>query len=108
MSVRFDKPWLDKTEALKRLKGQMGVYQLGDAAGQVLYMSYAGGQSLQGLKGEVTSALAAHPKATCVRYEVTTAYMTRFREAMMAHIATHGTAVPTDKTLTLGRLSPAG
>ena len=108
MSVRFDKPWQNKNEALARLKGQMGVFQLGDDAGEVLFMSFAGGHSLHGLKGEVAAALERHPQATCVRYEVTTAYVSRFREAMMAHIATYGVPAPTDKSLTLGRISPAG
>ena len=42
------------------------------------------------------------------RFEVTTAYLSRYRELLMAHVADHG-AIPSGNTtsdLQLGRLSP--
>jgi len=39
MAVRMEKPWIDLTpEAAKALPGQLGVYQLADAAGRVVYI----------------------------------------------------------------------
>ena len=41
----------------------MGVYQLADADGEVIFMSYAGGRSLGGLRGEITRSLAEQAHA---------------------------------------------
>lgn len=109
MAVRLDKPWQPIDVALKRLRGQMGVYQLADSDGRVLWIGFAGGRALFGLRGEV-QAQAAELGAAQVRAEITTAYHSRYRELLMAHVADHGElppenvrrgAVPT----TLGRLS---
>ena len=44
-------------------EGNLGVYQLADAAQQILFIGYAGGKSLFGLKGEILAAFQAHPTA---------------------------------------------
>lgn len=107
--MRLTKPWLSEAEALARLHGNLGVFQLADATGNVLLIGFAGGLSKFGLLGEVRAAFAANPAATQVRYEITTAYHTRYRELLMLHQADHG-AWPvrnTDAaTITLGQLSP--
>ncbi len=74
MSVRLTKPWLSNEQALAKVRGQMGVYQLADVDGEVIYMSYAGGRSLGGLRGEITRSLAEQAHACQVRYEITTSY----------------------------------
>jgi len=107
--MRLDKPWLASREALGLLHGNLGVFQLGDTDGRVVYIGYAGGQSKFGLQGVVRDALAAHPVATSVRYEVTTAYHTRYRELLMLHIADFGerpAGNSSDDGITLGQLSP--
>ena len=37
MAIRMEKPWIELTaEAVKALPGQLGVYQLADAAGKIV------------------------------------------------------------------------
>ncbi len=112
MALYLDKPWqpLD-AETASRLQAQLGVYQIGDAAGQVLYIGYAGGRSLFGLRGILQDeARDARPEAAQFRVEVTMQYMSRHTELLMLHQAAHG-EVPRDnvddRPHPLGRLSPA-
>lgn len=108
MGIRLEKPWL-ALDTAPQLPGQLGVYQLGDAAGQVLFIGYAGGRSLFGLRGEVGDAGEQTPHATCYRVEVTTAYLTRYQELLMLHRADHGELpAHSDPVPGLGRLSPVG
>ncbi len=106
MGIRLSKPWLP-LDAASRLSGQLGVYQLGDDAGDVLLIAYAGGRSRFGLRGEVENARERVPAATQYRVEITTAYLTRYQELLMLHQADYGT-LPThnDPVPGLGRLSP--
>lgn len=112
MGIRLDKAWqsLDG-DAAKRLPGQLGVYQIADAEGAVLFVGYAGGRSLFGLRGEVQrEATKRRAGAAQFRVEVTTAYLTRFTELLGLHLADHG-VLPRDnenfRPLKLSRLSPA-
>ena len=44
--MALNKPWIEATEEnLRRLPGALGVYEIGDAAGTVLYIGFAGGRS---------------------------------------------------------------
>jgi hypothetical protein len=92
MAVRLDKPWLPLTaENVARLTGHLGVYQLADAAGEIVYIGMAGGRSPFGLKGVMTDALQAPPAgATLFRYEVNMAYHTRYVELLQAYQYDHG------------------
>lgn len=112
MPIRLDKPWLSLAEARQRLRGNMGVFQLADDAGVVLYIGFAGGKAQYGLGGEVRDLTARIPAATQVRWEVTTAYQSRFRELLSVHEADHGVLPEFNLSLKhlpvrLGRLSPA-
>jgi len=111
MAIRLDKAWADLTEEnVQRLGGQLGVYQLGNAKGEILYIGVAGGRSLFGLRGEVRKALEKPPAgATRFRVEVNSAYLSRHMELLMAYRADHGRlpVANTDVDETrLGRLSP--
>lgn len=112
MAIRLDKAWQSLPEAATRLRGNLGVFQLADTAGTVLYIGFAGGRSQFGLGGEVRSLAERIPAATHVRWEVTTAYQSRFRELLAVHQADHG-ALPEfnvtfgHRPMLLGRLSPA-
>jgi hypothetical protein len=112
MSIRMTKPWrqLDR-EAVYRLPGQLGVYELANASGEIVAVGYAGGRSLFGLRGVLEDVLCAPPDgATQFRVEVTMQYLTRYRELLMVHVADHGTlplANQQDPPVGLGRLSPA-
>ncbi len=109
MQLRLTKPWLDLSqEAIRDLPGQLGVFQLANAAGEVVYVVYAGGRELFGLR----SALARHRElgtgsATSFRYEVNMQYQSRHRELLMLHLADHGT-LPAGNTdahaIPLGRI----
>ena len=101
------KPWMSADEATSRLHGHLGVFQLADAEGNVRFIGYAGGRDIYGPKGVVSDALTACPDAVQVRYEITTAYHTRYRELLMVHIADHGELPMDIPPIKLGKLSPA-
>jgi hypothetical protein len=103
------KPWRTLTaEAVRGLPGQLGVFQLGDADGTVIYIGYAGGRSLFGLRSAVDEARVAIAGATQFRHEVTMQYLSRYKELLMLHVADNGKlpAQNRDAPSSLGRLSP--
>ena len=92
--------------SLKRIKGQLGVFELGNESGEILYIGAADARSLFGLKGVLEANLGA---ATNFRCEVTTMYSTRRQELLMLYHAEHGHYPPlnrVEETRGLGRLSP--
>jgi len=110
-AVRSQKPWqpLD-AEHVSVLGGQLGVYELAGADGRILLIGYAGGRSPFGLRGELERRLREHAgSGVQFRVEVTMAYLTRWRELLMVHVADHGAPPPANAadTAGLGRLSPA-
>jgi hypothetical protein len=111
MAVRMSKAWIPLTgERVERLSGQLGVYQIQDGAGQTVWIGYAGGRSLFGLRGELERELAKRGPGHSFRCEVTMQYMTRYKELLMVHAADHG-ELPGDnrklRPLRLGRMRPA-
>ena len=92
MAVRLDKPWMPLTdENVAALPGHVGVYQLADAAGEIVYIGVAGGRSPFGLKGALSGALQTPPAgAKQFRYEVNMAYYTRHIELLQAYRHDHG------------------
>ena len=92
MAVRLSKAWVSlDSEHVGQLGGQLGVYQLGNEEGEILYIGVAGGHSKFGLRGELTGQLAAKlAKATCFRVEVNMAYRTRHLELLQAFMHDHG------------------
>jgi hypothetical protein len=110
MSIRLQKPWQDLTaDAVRRLPGQLGVYQLGDAEGRVIYIGYAGGRSRLGLRSELERALAERAAGARFRYEVNMQYLSRWEELLMLHVSDHGALPPGNAAHAprrLGRLSP--
>lgn len=108
MAIRLEKPWLPlSAEATRALPGQLGVFQLADAAGRVRVIGYAGGRSLFGLRSAVEEARKRHPEAARFRYEVTMQYLSRYQELLMLHQADAG-ALPAGNAgeRVRGRLSP--
>jgi hypothetical protein len=115
--MSLNKPWVPYSEAAaRRLSGSLGVYELADTAGQVLYTGYAGGRSRFGLRGAILDHFGpAEPnpvireRAVSYRVEVNQMYLTRWKELLMRYQAAHGhlpeantTAGPPPR---LGRLS---
>lgn len=111
MPIRMSKPWIDLTpDSVSRLPGQLGVYQLANAGNEVVYIGFAGGHALFGLRSELERALKERPGAAVrFRCEVNQQYMTRYQELLMLHVADHGNlplANRADPPIRLGRLSP--
>lgn len=109
MSIRLEKDWIPFTrEQVARVGGQLGVFELGSSSGAVVYIGVAGGRSLFGLRGEIASMLETS-EAEVFRYEINTAYLTRYRELLMVHMADFGHLPQDNKDVDargLGRLSP--
>ena len=111
LSVRLSKKWLSIDEARGLLRGNLGVFALADAQQSTRYIGYAGGKSSFGLKGEVAAAVQALPAVTFVRWEVTTSYLSRYKELLMLHHYDYGELPPDNPppaAITLGKLRPAG
>lgn len=113
MPVRMDKPWAPlNEESLRTIAAHLGVYQLADDAGEIVYIGVADARTLFGLKGELRKAIADPPAgASQFRVEVNMAYRTRHAELLQAYQHDHGSlpAGNTDiDTRMLGRLRPAG
>lgn len=111
MAVRLDKPWMPLTsDSLKLIACHLGVYQLANDAGDIVYIGVAGGRSLFGLKGELQKAMDDPPAgATQFRVEVNMAYRTRHFELLQAYWSDFG-ALPKGNfdvdTRSLGQLRP--
>ena len=112
MAVRMTKDWrpLNAAEADK-VAGNLGVYQLANDAGEILYSGVASGLSLFGLRGEIQAQAESPPAgATRFRLEVNTSYRTRHRELLMAYKFDHGESLPplqpAEDGRGLGKLSP--
>jgi len=111
MTLRLEKPWIALTPvAVRAVPGQLGVYQLADAAEQIVYIGFAGGRSLFGLRSEIERALKERTGGACYfRYEINQQYASRHQELLMLHVADQG-SLPiinqSDPPARLGRLSP--
>jgi len=112
MGIRISKPFQPlTTENLQTVHGWLGVYQLAGPDATVYYIGYAGGRTLFGLNGELTSELAARGgRPALFRYEVNMQYLSRHQELLMLHVADHGELPPRNRAELkhkLGRLTPA-
>ena len=105
----MSKPWISLTSAdIGAVPAQLGVFELADAEGEVVYIGYAGGRELFGLRSALDAAMAADgPRAVSFRYELTHGYLTRWEELLMVHQAQHGRlpAGNQDHPHRLGRLA---
>lgn len=109
--LRLDKLWRPlSAEEAARLPGQLGVYQVADAAGTILYIGQAGARSPFGLRSELQRELRERGPGCRFRVEVNMQYRSRWFELLMIHKADHG-SLPPDNARNpppnLGRLSPA-
>lgn len=87
LGIRSD--WIELEEtAVAKLHANPGVYELGDDVGQTLLISYAGGKSLFGLRGEVAKYIG-HEKASKFRVEQNMQYISRWKELMMFFRSQH-------------------
>ena len=111
LRLRLDKPWKPLTaETAARLPGQLGVYQVADAGGTILFIGQAGARSPFGLRSELQRELKERGLGYQFRVEVNMQYRTRWFELLMVHRADHGSLPPgnaNNPPPALGRLSPA-
>ena len=111
MAVRLNKDWipLDK-EHVEAIAGHLGVYQLGNEHGDIVYIGVAGGRSRYGLKGELATTLAAGlADVTCFRIEINMSYRTRHLELLQAYVHDHGRLPENNSYVdiaSLGRMRP--
>jgi hypothetical protein len=111
LRLRLDKPWKPlSAEEAQRLPGQLGVYQIADAQGAILFIGEAGARAPFGLRSELQRELKERGADHQFRVEVNMQYRSRWFELLMVHKADHG-SLPPDNAKNpppvLGRLSPA-
>ena len=111
LRLRLDKAWQPLTaETAKRLPGQLGVYQVADANGTIVYIGQAGARSPFGLRSELQRECQDRGTGHQFRFEVNQQYRSRWFELLMVHQADHG-SLPADNAKNpppaLGRLSPS-
>ena len=111
MATRMVKPWLTlNRENALRLPGHLGVFQLANDAGDVLYIGCADGRTRFGLREALTKALEEDVAgASQFRTESTMAYHSRVRELLQIHLHDFGTLPGTNTGLDasrLGRIRP--
>lgn len=109
--LRLDKPWRPLTEPeAARLPGQLGIYQIADASGAILFIGEAGARTPFGLRSELLREAKEREPGHQFRVEVNMQYRSRWLELLMVHQADHG-RLPSDNAKNpppnLGRLSPA-
>jgi hypothetical protein len=116
--VPLNKPWtLYEPGNDRALPGNLGVYEIGDADGVVLYIGYAGGRTRFGLREAITACFtgtawnpALAGRARSYRYEVNQMYRTRWVELLTRYRDAHGrlpagNEAGTEPLPRLGRLS---
>ena len=111
MQLRLDKPWRKLTaETAAALPGQLGIYQVADAGGAILFIGHAGARSPFGLRSELQREFKERGEGCQFRVEVNQQDRTRWLELLMVHQADHG-SLPVDNAKNpppnLGRLSPS-
>ena len=111
MATRMVKPWLalNRENAL-RLPGHLGIFQLANDAGEIVYIGCADARTRFGLREVVTQALDEDiAGASQFRTESTMAYHSRVRELLQIHLHDHGILPGTNTGLDasrLGRIRP--
>ena len=84
MRLRLDKPWRPLTaEEIARLPGQLGVYQITDATGAILFIGQAGARATFGLRSELQRELAERGAGQQLRVEANMQYSTRCLELLI-------------------------
>ncbi len=101
--MALNKAWQEYDPATSvGLPATLGVYELGDAGGNILYIGFAGGKSLFGLRGEILArankAAATAMPVSKFRYEINMMYLTRFVELLEKHQDATGT-LPSANTM---------
>jgi hypothetical protein len=108
--IRLTKPWRELDQpGVQALPGQLGVYEVGDVAGEVVRIGVADARQPFGLRSALAAELQRFGPGHRFRMETTHAYRSRHLELLMLHLHDHGRlpAGNDEDVATLGRLSPA-
>jgi len=99
------KPWQPwPPPDLRRIPATVGVYELADDAGKVVYIGMAGGRTRFGLRGVLADhfadgapnrVIAQHARQ--FRYEVVQMYMSRYIDLLEQHYAAAGELPPANR-----------
>ncbi|MGI9611497.1 MAG: DUF7508 domain-containing protein [Acidimicrobiales bacterium] len=112
MSLRLDKQWIDLDGLhAEEMPAQLGVFEVGDENGDVIYIGYAGGNKIFGLRTAITEELERlGSTARMIRWELTQGYLSRWEELMMVHRFDNGSPPPKSHphAIPRGRLTPGG
>lgn len=97
--MALNKGWTDyNNESEPKLPATLGVYELGDADGNIVYIGLAGAKSRFGLRGEIVTRVGQGDvlgiRPVKYRYEINMAYMTRFVELLEKHVDSFGVLPP--------------
>jgi hypothetical protein len=95
-------------DAVAAVPGTLGVYEIADDKGTVVDIGYAGARAIFGLRTMLEPWLAK-PGNWQFCYEITSSYLTRYRELAMVHQARHGSLpelVRCNPERVTGRLQP--
>lgn len=101
--------WRDlSADETAQLPGCLGVFEIATADAEVVQIGYAGGRSLFGLRGELSTIAANHPgESLRFRTESNMQYTSRWKELLMVYVAETGNIPrwnsPSDKDV-IGRL----
>jgi hypothetical protein len=92
MGARMNSPWRELNNShVTAVGGYLGVYELRTLDGEVVRIGYAGGLSRFGLRGELDSLLEQYgAESVQVRVEITSSYLSRYRELVEVHFHDHG------------------
>ena len=92
MSVRLEKPWIKfEKERISSLACHLGVYQLGNAEKEIIYIGLADARSKFGLRGELENWFGEPALAiNFFRFEETTAYRKRYLQLIQVFLREFG------------------
>jgi hypothetical protein len=91
----MEKPWRPLTsETVKSMTGHLGVFQISNDAGDIVYIGYAGGRSLWGLRGALREQLDTLGDGHHFRVEINQQYLSRWEELLMVHKGDHSALPP--------------
>lgn len=96
MSASMTKPWLDASpDVLAEIPVGTGVYEIRDAAGDVIDIGYAGSKEPFGLRSALQRLVHDFDHGPLqLRYEVHVQYHSRYLELVLSHRARHQGSAP--------------
>lgn len=88
-------------KAVRQMSGSNGVYEIADKEGRVLYIGYAGGKHLFGLRGRIAEHFSGEDPNPAIRgcayryhYEITSMWLSRWVELLGRYREEHGGRLP--------------